>query len=240
MSCAGNGAFPASAVGQYGTGAVDPFWNKPQIASDDGEVVVFWTEEGLIPADTNGGLDVYAWNHGELELITRKAIPDAKPNPSAGTVADGSTVFFYTAASEVPSDQNSADDVYAARIGGGFPTAEGTFITCLSGAECKAAAAPVAAPVNPGSATLVGPGNPPLQQAKSCRKGKVRKGGKCVNKRPAKCRKGKVRKGGKCVKKKAAKCRKGKKVRKGGKCVHKKAAKKAERASAKRHGRSGK
>ena len=236
-SCAGSGAFPVNALGQSGTGAVEAFWNKPRLASDDGEVVVFWTEEGLIPADTNGALDVYAWNHGELERITRKAIPDAKPSPSAGTVADGSTVFFYTAASEVPSDQNSANDVYAARVGGGFPTAEATFDTCLSGAECKAPPAPVAPAANPGSASLIGPGNPPEQRARSCKKGKVRKGGKCV-KKPVKCKKGKVRKHRKCVKK-PVKCKKGK-VRTGGKCVNKKAAKKAKRAAAKRHGRSGK
>lgn len=205
MSCAGSGAFPVTAIGQSGTGAVEPFWNKPRSASDDGEVVVFWTEEGLIPADTNGALDVYAWNHGELELITRKAIPDAKPSPSAGTVADGSAVFFYTAASEVPSDQNSANDVYVARTGGGFPTAEGTFVTCLSGEECKAPPAPVVAPENPASASFVGPGNPTAKVAKaSCRKNQVRKGGKCV-KKPPKCKKNQVRKGKKCVKKQAKK-----------------------------------
>jgi hypothetical protein len=206
MSCAGNGAFPASAIGQSGTGAVEPFWNKPQIASDDGEVVVFWTEEGLIPTDTNGALDVYAWSHGELELITPKAIPDAKPSPSAGTIGDGSVVFFYTAARQVPSDSNSADDVYASRIGGGFPTPEGTFVTCLSGDECKAPPAPVAPPVNPGSASWVGPDNPPPPAAAAkCKKGSVRKAGKCVKKKPAKCKKGQVHKGKKCVKKKVAK-----------------------------------
>ena len=236
MSCAGNGAFPASAIGQSGTGAVDPFWNKPQIASDDGEVVAFWTEEGLIPADTNGALDVYAWSHGELELITPKAIPDAKPIPSAGTIGDGSVVFFYTAARQVPSDGNSADDVYASRIGGGFPTPEGTFVTCLSGNECKAPPAPVAAAPDPGSAKWVGPDNPPLREAKStCRKNQVRKGGKCVKKKPAKCRKKQVRK---CVKKKAAKCRK-KQVRKRGRCVKKKPAKKVERSLAKHRKGSG-
>jgi len=204
MSCSGNGEFPAEArgVSSYAT----PYWNAPQIASDDGKVVVFWTKEGLVPEDTNGGLDVYAWEDGHLTLVTTKAIPDARPNPSAGTTGDGSVIFLYTAASHVPFDQNSADDVYAARIGGGFPSPEATFITCLSGNECKAPAAAVPAAAAPGSASLVGPDNPPLREAaKSCKKGQVRKGGKCVKKPPAKCKKGKVRKGGKCVKKKGAK-----------------------------------
>ncbi|MGC1167189.1 MAG: hypothetical protein WA862_13895 [Solirubrobacterales bacterium] len=233
MSCAGNGEFPADAQGQTD----EIFWNTPQVASDDGEVVVFWTEEGLIPADTNGGLDVYAWSHGELELITPKAIPDARPNPSAGTIGDGSVVFFYTAARQVPSDSNSANDVYASRVGGGFPTPEGTFVTCLSGNECKAPPAPVAPPVNPGSASWVGPDNPPPAAAADCRRGFVHKRGKCVRK-AQKCKKGQLRKGKRCVKK-APKCKKGQ-LRKGKKCVKKKVATKGKRPAAQYQVRSGK
>jgi hypothetical protein len=198
MSCVGNGEFPSEA--RQTRSYADPSWNQPQIASDDGKVVVFWTLEGLVQGDTNGALDVYAWEDGELTLITPKPIPDAKPTPYAGTIGDGSVVYFYTAASHVPSDQNSANDVYAARTGGGFPTAEGTFITCLSGDECKAPPAPVAPPANPGSASLIAPGNPPLRETAKCRKNQVRKGGKCV-KKPVKCRKNQVRKGKKCVQK---------------------------------------
>ena len=203
LSCVGNGEFPVEgrSLSTYAT----PFWSLPQIASDDGKVAVFWTKEGLVPEDANGALDVYAWEDGALTLVTTKPIPDARPIPAAGTTGDGSVVFLYTAASHVPTDQNSADDVYAARTGGGFPSPEATFITCLSGEECKAPATPVPPAAAPGSAGLVGPGNPPPSAAAKCRKGKVRKGGKCVKKKAAKCKKGKVRKGGKCVKKKAAK-----------------------------------
>ena len=229
VSCVGNGEFPVEArgVSTYAT----PYWNLPQMASDDGKVVVFWTKEGLVSEDTNGGLDVYAWEDGDLTLVTTKAIPDARPNPVAGTTGDGSVIYLYTAASHVPSDQNSADDVYAARTGGGFPSPEATFITCLSGDECKAPAAPVPAAAEPGSASMVGPDNPPLRESAKCKKNQVRKGGKCVKKKPAKCKKGKVHKGGKCVKK-PAKCKKNQ-VRKGGKCVKKKGAKKASRSGAK-------
>jgi hypothetical protein len=202
MSCVGNGEFPVAARGMSGYAA--PFWNQPQMASDDGKVVVFWTKEGLVAEDTNGALDVYAWEDGDLTLVTPKAIPDARPNPVAGTTGDGSVIFLYTAASHVPFDQNSANDVYAARTGGGFPSPEATFITCLSGDECKAPAAAVPPAAAPGSASLVGPDNPPLREDAKCKKGQVRKGGKCV-KKPAKCKKNQVRKGGKCVKKKGAK-----------------------------------
>lgn len=201
LSCVGNGEFPVE--GRFLSTYATPFWSMPQIASDDGKVAVFWTKEGLVPQDTNGALDVYAWEDGALTLVTTKPIPDARPSPAAGTTGDGSVVFLYTAASHVPSDQNSASDVYASRIGGGFPSAERTFITCLSGDECKAPAAPVPPAAAPGSASLVGPGNPPVSEAAKCRKGKVRKGGRCVNKKAPKCKPGKVRKGGKCVKKKA-------------------------------------
>lgn len=203
MSCAGNGEFPAEANIQMVNN--EYFWVKPQLASDDGEVVVFWTKEGLIPEDTNGGLDVYAWEDGDLTLITPKAIPDAQPLPSAGTIGDGSVVYFYTAARHVPSDSNTANDVYASRIGGGFPTPEGTFVTCLSAGECKGKSAEVAAPVEPGSASWVGPDNPaPSPVVAHCRKNQVRKGGKCVKRPPAKCKKNQVRKGRRCVKRKAA------------------------------------
>jgi hypothetical protein len=89
--------------------------------SDDGETVFFETESGLVPGDVNGDLDVYSWNDGRLRLISPGTDPDGDARYLDNS-ADGSTVFFTTYEQILPrQDTNSARDLYAARVGGGFP-----------------------------------------------------------------------------------------------------------------------
>jgi hypothetical protein len=89
--------------------------------TDDGETVFFETEAGLVPGDVNGDLDVYSWNDGRLRLISPGTDPDGDARYLDNS-ADGSTVFFTTYEQILPrQDTNSARDLYAARVGGGFP-----------------------------------------------------------------------------------------------------------------------
>jgi DNA-binding beta-propeller fold protein YncE len=88
--------------------------------NDDGGRVWFSTVERLLPEDENDAEDVYEWDRGSLSLIS----PGPGPYPAyfAGASADGDTVMFLTTRTLLPSDRDGGDnDLYAARIGGGFP-----------------------------------------------------------------------------------------------------------------------
>jgi hypothetical protein len=94
--------------------------NAGRAITDDGETVFFETSETLDPRDLNTDSDVYAWRDGEMRLVSPGGVPgDARYLDNS---ADGSTVFFTTYERILPrQDTNSARDLYAARVGGGFP-----------------------------------------------------------------------------------------------------------------------
>jgi len=131
----GNGAFAASIEApsplnreefEYGN-------RRPYYAIDAaGDRAFFTTEESLVPEDTNGVFDVYEWWHGEVGLVS----PGNQPLKSdfGGVSRDGRTVLFATNASLFPYDvDGEGRDIYAARLGGGFPephTPECNAVTC--------------------------------------------------------------------------------------------------------------
>ena len=89
-------------------------------------------------------------------------------------------VFFLSNRPLLPSDFNAgATDIYDARLDGGFPTPP----QC-SGDACQGApSTPPVAPPPPASQTFSGPANPPPVPVKKCGKGKVRRNGRCVNRK---------------------------------------------------------
>jgi hypothetical protein len=88
--------------------------------TEDGREAFFSTDERLLPEDVNEVTDVYGWSQGELSLISSGGGSDAAE--FAGASPDGQTVLFKTAAALLPVDQDGgARDLYAARVGGGFP-----------------------------------------------------------------------------------------------------------------------
>jgi len=122
----GNGAFPASITAPsplnlHGFEAGDL---RPYIAIDTtGDRTFFTTEEPLVPEDTNGEFDVYEHAHGATEMITPGNLPFK--SDFAGASRDGRTVLFATNADILPGDRDgNARDLYAARLGGGFPEAQ--------------------------------------------------------------------------------------------------------------------
>jgi hypothetical protein len=170
-----------------------------RVISSSGDRVFFDSYEALVPSDTNGKEDVYEWeapgsggpagggctessssfsprNGGCLSLISSgesssdSEFVDASP--------DGRDVFFSTASSLVPQDPGLID-IYDAREGGGFPPSQGRAPAC----EGEACQGPVAPPndLTPSSASFKGPGN-----VVECAKGKVKKNGRCVAKKPNK------------------------------------------------------
>jgi hypothetical protein len=170
----------------------------PRVLSDDGSSLFFESFEALLPRDVNAKADAYQWQRaadqaecdergaelfvpasgGCLSLISTGQSPS--DTEIADASPDGSNVFIRTAQSLLPQDPGQVD-LYDARVNGGFPPPPSP----PAGCEGEACQGPVAAPEDPtpSSATFQGPGNLTQPTKKRCRKGKVRRGGRCVPRR---------------------------------------------------------
>jgi hypothetical protein len=120
VSCNPSGAAP-SANAEFDRSTIA---RQVRAISDDGAYVFFDTTEPLVPTATNEHLNVYEWHEGEISLISSGQ--DASNSYFLGTDPSGADVFFGTHARLVPQDTDSAGDLYDARIGGGFPVAQGS------------------------------------------------------------------------------------------------------------------
>ncbi len=102
--------------------------------SENGKVF-FQTTAALVPGDSNGRTDVYMWAHdGQPQLLS-----SGRQNADAifaEASPDGSNAFFVTTANLVGSDRDNLADVYAARVGGGFPEPPTLEAECGAG-ECR-------------------------------------------------------------------------------------------------------
>jgi hypothetical protein len=156
----------------------------PTDSSANGDYVFFDSISALVPEDVDGevepeqGLhgehpgttytpssDVYEWRkygidgcghlQGCLALISSGT--GGFKNVLLGTTESGRDVFFATHDSLVPGDDDTAGDIYDARIGGGFPPAPPRPVEC-EGDSCST---PFAAPsdLTPSSATFQGAGD---------------------------------------------------------------------------------
>jgi 6-bladed beta-propeller len=173
----------------------------PRVLAPDGSHLFFESFEALLPRDTNGKADAYEWERaanqaecdsmgaelylessgGCLSLIsTGKSPIDTE---IADATPDGSSVFLRTAESLLPQDPGQVD-VYVARVNGGFPQPPSQPAAC----EGEACQGPIVPPDDrtPGSLLFQGAGNVTEKVAKPkprCRKGKVRRKGRCVKKK---------------------------------------------------------
>ncbi len=193
---------------QFGANALLPTWERELYPSRallaDGSRVYFHSYEALAPRDTNGMRDVYQWeapgagscevggrdyvaqNGGCVSLISTGVSPQHSEFLDAS--ADGRDVFITTTSNLHPGDEGLID-VYDARVGGGFP-----FPAQAAGCEGEACQSPPAPPDDPtpASAAYQGPGNVKEPPAKPrCRKGKLRKRGRCVKRKNRGARHGK-------------------------------------------------
>jgi hypothetical protein len=174
--------------------------HAPRILSSDGTRAYFESFGALVPRDTNGTWDVYQWEEagkggctaaldsfspaaqGCIDLISSGDSPAESVFLDADS--SGENVFFGTLSSLVKADYG-LNDVYVARVGGGFPDP-------IQETECEGEAcqSPPPAPpaVTPSSEAFEGPQNPRTKpKRKRCKAGarKVRRGGKvrCVKKK---------------------------------------------------------
>jgi hypothetical protein len=154
----GNGDFPVT-FGQAGNVASleqDPL----RYMSTDGKRAFFLTNEALVPEDVNQASDVYEWADGNVGLITSGT---GDGNVTYGGVsADGRSVFFSTDQSLLPADRNNGDDdLYDARLGGGFPNPPPPVPEC-EGDGCQGPATGRLARPTPASVAYDQPPAPPL------------------------------------------------------------------------------
>ncbi len=87
-----------------------------QDISDDGQTVLFRSNEALVPADTDGGTtDAYVRSGGVTFLASPGTSFDAD---QARMTPDGSMVVFETLSAALPTDTDGNVDIYAWRAGG--------------------------------------------------------------------------------------------------------------------------
>lgn len=171
----------------------------PRWISDDGHRVFFDSVEPLVSQDSNGLRDVYEWERdgagscqdsgGCVYLLTGGTSTDSSSFIDAS--ANGDDAFIVTRAQLVPQDRNEDFNLYDARVGGVQPL----FPPACSDTGCQGV--PSAPPLfaTPPSVTFNGVGNfeppppapavkpKPKAKAKQCRKGFVKKHGRCVKKK---------------------------------------------------------
>jgi hypothetical protein len=137
----------------------------PGVLSKDGERVFFQTDEALLPSDTNGHVDVYAWEAGRLSLIssgqaqTDSYFSDATPS--------GDDVFFATRQQLVAQDTDQNIDIYDARAEGGIAAQNPVPPPPpCSGDSCRTGVTAPPPASSPASAGVMGPGNPKAAKPK--------------------------------------------------------------------------
>ena len=216
VSCNPTGARPSGAELGFGSlraAARIQGWefsfHAPRVLSVDGTRVFFESHEALVPGDTNGTWDVYQWEEpgkgscSEFDPTYGEAsggcvdLISSGQSPAVSTFLDadpsGDNVFIGTQSSLVGIDYG-LNDVYDARVGGGFPEPDPPG-DCVEGCQNPPPPPP---DLTPASESSHGQGNA-TPGRKACPKGKrrvVRKGkARCVKRRPGK-RQSKRRNGG--------------------------------------------
>ncbi|HYH53799.1 MAG TPA: hypothetical protein VD761_06685 [Solirubrobacterales bacterium] len=122
VSCRPDGAAPAGNSGDpmtsnmAGTMRMDN--HQMQTVANDG-TTFFTTKDGLLPEDGNELEDVYAYEDGELRLLSRARMGMASRFLEA--THDGKTVFIATNDPIVGTDDDEDYDIYMTREGAGYP-----------------------------------------------------------------------------------------------------------------------
>ena len=139
----------------------------PRNMSPDGERVFFDTKQQLVPGDSNGRVDVYVWENGQVNLISTGQSDDDSFFSEASV--SGNDVFFTTREKLVLSDRDTVMDMYDARVGGS-PESQ-TLVPCV-GDECQGTPVPPSSFESPGTASFSGPGSSSVRDggAKRCAK----------------------------------------------------------------------
>jgi len=211
VSCNPSGAAPTGKAGlqEIPSKALSPkltFAILPRNLSADGQRVIFDSTDRLAAADRNDVNDVYEWeapgkggcsesssafsrqDGGCLYLLSGGA-EGAEPSYFGDADLEGENAFFFTSDRLVAQDRDGLIDAYDARVGGGIAAQEAVpAVPCEGEAGCLQAPSSPPLTSSPGSVSFQGTGNPKPHKKPRCKKGQVRKHGKCVQKRHGKKR----------------------------------------------------
>jgi Tol biopolymer transport system component len=126
VSCPSVGATSSITVSPAvttGLPRVNDTGSRPRFLSDRGQVF-FSTAEALVPQDTNGVLDAYAYDPttGRVGLLSSGV--EGTPATFADASASGNDVFFVTRQTLAAGDTDDLVDLYDARVGGGIDEAQ--------------------------------------------------------------------------------------------------------------------
>jgi hypothetical protein len=133
--------------------------------SDDG-ALLFETEQSLLERDSNGRVDVYAFDYASDGLALISTGASAFDSSFANADPAGVNVFFTTSQRLSEWDVDDLPDLYAARIEGGLPGPPEGPPPC-TGEGCRSERPTAPAPSAPASAALSGPQN--LASDRGCR-----------------------------------------------------------------------
>jgi hypothetical protein len=148
--------------------------------SNDGQYVFFYSSTGLTERALNNEVllcgeeeegecvfrvranNIYEYHAGHVYLLSDGQDRHSEFTGSAvqmiGASPSGTDVFFQTADQLVPQDTDTQQDVYDARIDGGFPGLPSP-ASCQE--TCQGALTPPPSPLSAASTTFSGPGNAP-------------------------------------------------------------------------------
>lgn len=151
--------------------------------SEDGNVIAFDSAENLTPGG-DGAQHHFIWRSGALFRLAG-AFGSRAGFDAAAVSQSGNEVAFVTYARLTPEDGDTAQDVYVARVDGGFPPSP--VASVCEGEACQGPPTPGVPSSQAASTTVSGQGNAKPQKVRSCGKGKrrVKRHGKvqCVKKK---------------------------------------------------------
>ena len=147
--------------------------------TDDGRAF-FNSNDQLVMRDTNGKEDAYEWKNGAISLISTGF--SAFPSSLLTVTSDGNDAFFFTRETLVANDHNGAGDEDLRRPQGRRLLRNPELAALRRLRRVPRARAPSAAPRAP-ARDLQRHGRPVLPPPVKCKKGFVKKHGKCVRKK---------------------------------------------------------
>jgi hypothetical protein len=170
-----NGPFDVAVNPNVGKEPETNFGEQSRWVGEDGETIGFKTKEALLPSDTDEADNPYVWKEGVLGA----ALAEVKRPPAVSP--PGNAIAFSTLDALLPGrDSDTAEDVYVALEGGGFPEPSPPLPGCnpLVEGDCREVGSAPPSPV-PGP---TGDARGNVKQPLRCKKGFVKKKGRCVKK----------------------------------------------------------
>ncbi|HEX5763706.1 MAG TPA: hypothetical protein VFY04_11380 [Solirubrobacterales bacterium] len=168
-----NGAFDVEPRGSDRAAGTD-IVEMSRWVNEDASSILFKTEEPLLPGAVAGRAASHLWRDEAVYRLP--GAPFSPGNDSKGTEpvmsADGSTLAFPTYSALLPTDGDTAADVYAAQVAGGFVEPEPP-VPCQPNGE-GACQGPAVSPGFPGptSTSVVGRTGNVKPNPRRCPKGK--------------------------------------------------------------------